>query len=1027
MSQRAIAFLFACLAFFAVNATAQISVGPSGVGPLTFDTAPPAADFSSLVLTGNGDTYSDLANLDAGVATVDASLIVRPLDVIAEATPSPFAGIFRYNSQLQAITTRPTTGGSNAAVVLLGKFVNNSGQDRTTAILTYSHLTRNNLTGGHLYGMSVYWSLTGAPGSWTSIPELNSELNGDLLASLPLGSWAQGSTLYVLWVDDNSNAIQDPSYTIDNLSLVFTVNPPVITQQPRGTNVVVNQRVQLSVVASGVGLTYQWFKDSLPVDVGVYATANQATLIITNAQFADAGAYHVVVSNPGGPAISDTVTVNVGDDTIKPVMLFFSQVAGGTRSFRLAVSERLCDTVDCANDATFVFNWVFGEVGGSEILMESVTPENGTNYICVIPDPFAIDPAKKYYLQPVPGLITDLFNNALEGSITNSPVVVFNTDIADAEIHSNAGADTPLGAATSVSVDNDDAGIAQALLRFNNLIGPGLTQIPQGAVIVNATLTLNQTDQGSAANLHRMLIDWDQATVTWNSLVDGVTANNIEAVSTSDGISVNEPFPNGPMNIEVTAGVQAWANGAANYGWAFLSTGNGGWDWSTSESGTPPSLSVTYTVPPCATAPVFTVHPASPTVTEGASFTLTATLTGACNSSYQWSRNNVDILGATGSSYTAVAVPGAGGNSGDYRLRVTNPNGTATSNPGTVTVNPDMVAPAVLRVFNSNSTTLTVSFTKVMGPSAGVAANYTLNGVAASAAVLAADGRSVTLTTAARTFPTAYSLRIADVRDNRIAQNVLSPNPTVVPISTVEVVLPYGGAWQYNSNNLDTAAGWQSVPTASLDASWQTGNELFGTETSGGVVAIMPVPIATPMPPNSVAADWVTYYFRKDITLPALPAGASYVVNHLTDDGVVFYLDGVEIGRLNMPAAPEPITYTNRATTAGEAAFRSLAFSASAGAHILAAEVHQGGTASSDMLFGAQILLVPTAAPTLTITHVGANAEFRWIADNKWELQSATNVLGPYNTVAVPATSPLGFYSAPATGNVFYRLHYIWP
>ena len=174
----------------------------------------------------------------------------------------------------------------------------------------------------------------------------------------------------------------------------------------------------------------------------------------------------------------------------------------------------------------------------------------------------------------------------------------------------------------------------------------------------------------------------------------------------------------------------------------------------------------------------------------------------------------------------------------------------------------------------------------------------------------------------------------------------------------------------------------------------------------------------------------VTFYFRKDVTLPALPAGTSYAINHFIDDGAVFYIDGVEIGRLNMPAAPAAIAYATKATTAGEAAFGSLSFTASAGSHVLAVEVHQGGaTTSSDVLFGAQVLALPTVSPSLTISKVGTNAQVRWSADTKWELGASGLVTGPFNGVALPAGNPLGFYSTPAVGtnNQFFRLHYIGP
>jgi len=68
----------------------------------------------------------------------------------------------------------------------------------------------------------------------------------------------------------------------------------------------------------------------------------------------------------------------------------------------------------------------------------------------------------------------------------------------------------------------------------------------------------------------------------------------------------------GATHFDVTASVQAWSNGALNYGWAFLPLGSNGWSFSSAEGATPPSLTVTYgttsTSPPSIQASVVRVH-----------------------------------------------------------------------------------------------------------------------------------------------------------------------------------------------------------------------------------------------------------------------------------------------------------------------------------------------------------------------------------------------------------------------------------
>jgi hypothetical protein len=48
---------------------AAILVGPSGLGPLTFDITPKADEFVTGVLAGNATTFAHVATLDAGVAS----------------------------------------------------------------------------------------------------------------------------------------------------------------------------------------------------------------------------------------------------------------------------------------------------------------------------------------------------------------------------------------------------------------------------------------------------------------------------------------------------------------------------------------------------------------------------------------------------------------------------------------------------------------------------------------------------------------------------------------------------------------------------------------------------------------------------------------------------------------------------------------------------------------------------------------------------------------------------------------------
>src|SRR5439155_16087750 len=80
--------------------------------------------------------------------------------------------------------------------------------------------------------------------------------------------WANGGTLYLLWLDDNAvtgstgitTPVEQPN-ALDNFKLDFGVCvPPSITTQPVGTNVLTCVPFTLSVTANGSAPSYQWFK-----------------------------------------------------------------------------------------------------------------------------------------------------------------------------------------------------------------------------------------------------------------------------------------------------------------------------------------------------------------------------------------------------------------------------------------------------------------------------------------------------------------------------------------------------------------------------------------------------------------------------------------------------------------------------------------------------------------------------------------------------------------------------------------------
>ena len=148
--------------------------------------------------------------------------------------------------------------------------------------------------------------------------------------------------------------------------------------------------------------------------------------------------------------------------------------------------------------------------------------------------------------------------------------------------------------------DPNDSGLdAQALLRFEELVGPG--GLPAGADVLGAVLEFEVDNGGSGFGLFRTRIDWSNVS-TWSSLDNGVQADGLETWAREDATlsSINE----GTLSIDVTASVRSQLAGGPETGWALLPLGDNGVGVASgeaSDSMTRPRLVVRYTEEPVKT------------------------------------------------------------------------------------------------------------------------------------------------------------------------------------------------------------------------------------------------------------------------------------------------------------------------------------------------------------------------------------------------------------------------------------------
>jgi len=211
--------------------------------------------------------------------------------------------------------------------------------------------------------------------------------------------------------------------------------------------------------------------------------------------------------------------------------------------------------------------------------------------------------------------------------------------------------------------------------------------------------------------------------------------------------------------------------------------------------------------------------------------------------------------------------------------------------------------------------------------------------------------------------------------------------------------------WKYDRSGTDLGTAWRE--RTFNDAAWPSGKALIADETTTTVE-----PIRTAISRLNDAGEYVkTFYFRTRFNLPiASTAGAKLKLRHVVDDGAVFYLNGREIHRFGITA--DPVDYLSDAAgheNAWEGPYDIAIDALVAGENVLAAEVHQAGGSSSDMVFGAELVAIVLGQDTSTGGGGGGKPEFVKVARQGTELlleykdgvlQSATSVAGPYADVA---------------------------
>jgi hypothetical protein len=239
--------------------------------------------------------------------------------------------------------------------------------------------------------------------------------------------------------------------------------------------------------------------------------------------------------------------------------------------------------------------------------------------------------------------------------------------------------------------------------------------------------------------------------------------------------------------------------------------------------------------------------------------------------------------------------------------------------------------------------------------------------------------------------------------------------PITLTILQLTTLIPTGAVWKYLDTGVNQGVAWRE-PNFD-DSTWPSGTAKFGTnDPATTIIHITPINVN------------LTAYFRHYFSASNAANVASLAFRVLHDDGVVTYLNGTEIFRMNM--GPAPVSFNTAAATAiggtNEMYYEPTNVSSALlveGTNVLAVELHQALN-TSDAGFDLGLIAIavsPSGVPSIHIEFTEMPTPtviLRWPGTG-FVLQEAESLGGSF--IDLPgATSPYALPPAGVSG--FYRL-----
>ena len=229
---------------------------------------------------------------------------------------------------------------------------------------------------------------------------------------------------------------------------------------------------------------------------------------------------------------------------------------------------------------------------------------------------------------------------------------------------------------------------------------------------------------------------------------------------------------------------------------------------------------------------------------------------------------------------------------------------------------------------------------------------------------------------------------------------------TVTNEPNVIYLVTNGSNWKYLDNGSDQGAAWRILNFD--DTGWTNGLAELGFGDSAESRPEVSVINGGPS-----TNRFITTYFRHAVVINNPGDYTNLIVRLLRDDGGIVYINNNEVFRSNMTNAAPMDTYTNHAANAADDGVGYFSTNVSpsvlvTGSNIIAVEIHQSSTNSSDLSFDLQLLGQRAPGPSLSISASGRTVTVSWTEPN-FVLQYIDNL----------AAAPGGWQDVPNQSNPY--------